>query len=364
MLALDVKKIRSIAVIGPNANSRAALVGNYQGTSSRYITPLEGIQQYVGDDVRVTYAEGCHLYKNKVEGLGEDKDRFKEAVIAAEHADVVVLCLGLDATVEGEEGDAGNEYASGDKLGLNLPGLQEELLETITAVGKPVVLVLSAGSAIDLSWAEEHVPAILDSWYPGARGGKAVAEALFGDYAPNGKLPVTFYQGTENLPEFTDYSMAGRTYRYTDKNILYPFGYGLTYGTISYSGAKTEQETSAVLDDVTVCTKVKNESVYPLHESVEVYVKYKNAQPDEPGFQLKGIACVELQAGEEKEVSVTLHARDFAVITEDGGCVVRPGEYEISIGGQQPGERSRALTGRETEILTVRKEGNEENVEY
>lgn len=348
----------------PNANSRAALVGNYQGTSSRYITPLEGIQQYVGDDVRVTYAEGCHLYKNKVEGLGEDKDRFKEAVIAAEHADVVVLCLGLDATVEGEEGDAGNEYASGDKLGLNLPGLQEELLETITAVGKPVVLVLSAGSAIDLSWAEEHVPAILDSWYPGARGGKAVAEALFGDYAPNGKLPVTFYQGTENLPEFTDYSMAGRTYRYTDKNILYPFGYGLTYGTISYSGAKTEQETSAVLDDVTVCTKVKNESAYPLHESVEVYVKYKNAQPGEPGFQLKGIACVELQAGEEKEVSVTLHARDFAVITEDGGCVVRPGEYEISIGGQQPGERSRALTGRETEILTVRKEGNEENVEY
>lgn len=364
MLPLDVKKIRSIAVIGPNANSRAALVGNYQGTSSRYITPLEGIQQYVGDDVRVTYAEGCHLYKNKVEGLGEDKDRFKEAVIAAEHADIVVLCLGLDATVEGEEGDAGNEYASGDKLGLNLPGLQEELLETITAVGKPVVLVLSAGSAIDLSWAEEHVPAILDSWYPGARGGKAVAEALFGDYAPNGKLPVTFYQGTENLPEFTDYSMAGRTYRYTDKNILYPFGYGLTYGTISYSGAKTEQETSAVLDDVTVCTKVKNESAYPLHESVEVYVKYKNAQPDEPGFQLKGIACVELQAGEEKEVSVTLHARDFAVITEDGGCVVRPGEYEISIGGQQPGERSRALTGRETEILTVRKEGNEENVEY
>ena len=158
--------------------------------------------------------------------------------------------------------------------------------------------------------------------------------------------------------------MAHRTYRYTNENVLYPFGYGLTYGTISYSGAKTEQETSAVLDDVTVCMKVKNESAYPLHESVEVYVKYKNAQPGEPGFQLKGIACVELQAGEEKEVSVTLHARDFAVITEDGGCVVRPGEYEISIGGQQPGERSRALTGRETEILTVRKEGNEENVEY
>ena len=119
-----------------------------------------------------------------------------------------------------------------------------------------------------------------------------------------------------------------------------------------------------MLDPVTVRTKVKNASVYPLHESVEVYVKYKNAQPGEPGYQLKGIACVELQAGEEKEVSVTLQARDFAVITEDGGCVVRPGVYEISIGGQQPGERSRVLTGRATEILTVRKEGNEEDVAY
>ena len=176
------------------------------------------------------------------------------------------------------------------------------------------------------------------------------------------------FHESQDYVDYTDDIYVGYRYFETipgaDKKVVYPFGYGLTYGTISYSGAKTEQETSAVLDDVTVCTKVKNESAYPLHESVEVYVKYKNAQPGEPGFQLKGIACVELQAGEEKEVSVTLHARDFAVITEDGGCVVRPGEYEISIGGQQPGERSRALTGRETEILTVRKEGNEENVEY
>lgn len=124
------------------------------------------------------YAEGCHLYKDKVQGLAEEKDRFKEALIMAEQSDVVVMCLGLDATIEGEEGDAGNEYASGDKLAM-LPGLQEELLEAVAAVGKPVILVLSAGSAIDLSWAEEHVDAIIDSWYPGARGGKAVAEAIF-----------------------------------------------------------------------------------------------------------------------------------------------------------------------------------------
>ena len=181
-------------------------------------------------------AQGCGLYKDKVEGLGERKDRMQEAVIAVEHADVAVMCLGLDATIEGEQGDAGNEYASGDKLGLNLPGLQEELLETVAAMGKPVVVLLMAGSAIDLSWAEHNpnVKAIVDCWYPGARGGKAIAEMLFGEFSPSGKLPVTFYQGTENLPEFTDYNMADRTYRYTDKNVLYPFGYGLHYGRVRY----------------------------------------------------------------------------------------------------------------------------------
>ena len=235
-LPLEKEKICTIAVIGPNANSRDALVGNYVGTSSQYITPLEGIQQYVGEEIRVLYAQGCGLYKDKVEGLGERKDRMQEAVIAVEHADVAVMCLGLDATIEGEQGDAGNEYASGDKLGLNLPGLQEELLETVAAMGKPVVVLLMAGSAIDLSWAEHNpnVKAIVDCWYPGARGGKAIAEMLFGEFSPSGKLPVTFYQGTENLPEFTDYNMADRTYRYTDKNVLYPFGYGLHYGRVRY----------------------------------------------------------------------------------------------------------------------------------
>ena len=183
-------------MIGPNANSRAALVGNYEGTSSRYITPLEGIQEYTGEKTRVLYAQGCHLYKDQVEFLGEPKDRFKEALIAAERADVIVMCLGLDAGIEGEEGDAGNEYASGDKLGLKLPGLQQELLEAVAAVGKPIVLTVLAGSALDLSWAQEHaqIRAILDCWYPGARGGKAIAEALFGEFSPCGKLPVTFYE--------------------------------------------------------------------------------------------------------------------------------------------------------------------------
>lgn len=363
-LPLDKNKIQTVAVIGPNANSRDALVGNYVGTSSRYITPLEGIQQYVGDDVRVLYAEGCHLYKDKVEFLAETKDRFKEAVIAAEQADVVVMCLGLDATIEGEEGDAGNEYASGDKLGLNLPGLQEELLETVTAVGKPVVLVISAGSALDLSWADAHVAAIIDSFYPGARGGKAVAEAIFGDFSPSGKLPVTFYQGTENLPEFTDYDMSDRTYRYTDKNVLYPFGYGLHYGTIRYENAQISCAQCSVRDAVDVSVDVINESSYTIHESVQAYIQHEEADAYEPGYQLKGIQTVTLQPKETKRVTISLKVRDFAIITQEGECVVRPGSYRIAIGGQQPDARSAKLTGSDVAELVVRREGVQTPVEY
>ncbi len=365
-LPLQKEKLHSIAVIGPNANSRAALVGNYEGTSSQYITPLEGIQQYAGEDVKVYYAQGCGLYKDKVEALGERNDRIQEAIATAEQADVVVLCLGLDASIEGEEGDAGNAYASGDKLGLGLPGLQEELLETITAVGKPVIVLLLAGSAIDLSWAEqqENVKAIVDCWYPGARGGKSIAQLLFGEFSPSGKLPVTFYQGTENLPEFTDYSMAHRTYRYENKNVLYPFGYGLHYGKVVYDEEKVSAEVTDVGQEVTVSATVSNESAYPVWETVQVYVKRLDAQEFEPGFQLKGISCVPLTAGEKREVAITLTARDFAYITEEGECKVRPGEYVISIGGQQPDERSAKLTGQQVTCLKVTKTGEEISVEY
>lgn len=363
-LPLDRKNVKTIAVIGPNANSRDALIGNYYGTSSRYITPLEGLQQYLGEDTRVLYAEGCHLYKDKVQGLAEEKDRFKEALIMAEQSDVVVMCLGLDATIEGEEGDAGNEYASGDKLGLMLPGLQEELLEAVAAVGKPVILVLSAGSAIDLSWAEEHVDAIIDSWYPGARGGKAVAEAIFGEYSPSGKLPVTFYQGTENLPEFTDYSMAHRTYRYTNENVLYPFGYGLHYGETNYDGMSVDKAESDVNESVEVFVNVTNDSRYTVNEIVQLYIRHVDAAEYEPGYQLKGIEVVKLEPYETKKVKLTLSPRDFAVIEEDGSCVAVPGIYEISAGGQQPDDRSTKLTGKRTERIEIARCGEKTGVDY
>lgn len=364
LLPLHVEQLKSIAVIGPNANSRDALVGNYVGTSSQYITPLEGIQQYVGDDVRVYYSEGCHLYHDKVEALAQVKDRFAEAVIAAEQADVVVLCLGLDATIEGEQGDAGNEYASGDKIDLRLPGLQQDLLETVAAVGKPVVLLLSAGSAMDLSWAQQHVNAIVDIWYPGARGGRAVAEALFGEFSPNGKLPVTFYASTDDLPDFKDYSMDNRTYRYFKGTPLYPFGYGLSYGKITYADASISKTAAVIGDTLTIQAVVKNESGYPLHEAVQVYVHDVESETRTPIWQLRGVQCVCLLPGESQSVSLTLEARDFAIIREDGSCVVEPGAFKVAIGGQQPDARSAQLTGRKVDIFDIILEGETTPVEY
>lgn len=353
MLPLDKNKIKSIAVIGPNANSRDALVGNYTGTSSEYITVLEGIQRYVGEDIRVYSAEGCHLWKDKVESLARVKDRFAEAVIAAEQADVVVMCLGLDAFLEGEEGDAGNEYASGDKLDLRLPGLQQELLETITAVGKPVVLVLLAGSAMDLSWAQEHVNAIVDAWYPGARGGKAIAEILFGDVSPNGKLPVTFYSSTDELPDFKDYRMDNRTYRYYKGTPLYPFGYGLSYTDIVYKNAKIDTTEDHGENGFTVEAEVVNNGTYKVYEGVQLYVKDMEASTRVPNWQLRGVENVCLEPGETKKVSMHLSLRDFALITEQGECIVEPGAFRIAIGGQQPDERSSELTGKKVNIFDV-----------
>lgn len=206
ILPLDREKLKTIGIIGPNADSRKALIGNYHGTSSEYITVLEGVRRSVGDEVRILYSDGCHLYENKTENLAREQDRLSEARIVARESDVVILCLGLDETLEGEEGDTGNSYASGDKVDLRLPKSQRMLMEAVAMEKKPTVLCLMAGSDIDLSFAEEHFDAIVDLWYPGAYGGAAAADILFGKYSPSGKLPITFYESLEELPAFEDYS--------------------------------------------------------------------------------------------------------------------------------------------------------------
>ncbi len=342
MLPLDKSRLNTVGVIGPNANNRKALVGNYEGTASRYVTVLEGIQDYLGDDVRVLYSEGCHLHKKNVSGLGRTNDRLAEVKAVCAASDVVVAVMGLDAGLEGEEGDEGNEFASGDKPDLRLPGLQEQILKAVCDSGKPVVLVLLSGSALAVDWAQEHVPAILQGWYPGAQGGRAIAETLFGDNCPEGKLPVTFYSAKQTLPEFTDYAMKGRTYRYLDSAPLYPFGYGLSYTTFTFSNEAVSAPEVTDKGVLVRCT-VKNTGSYASRATVQVYVKAE--RPDTPNAQLKGLKKVALAPGEEREVTVELAADAFALCDETGERRVEPGTYRVYVGQSQPDGRSAELLG-------------------
>ena len=345
ILPLNKGNINSIAVIGPNANSREALTGNYFGTSSKYVTILEGIQQAVNPNTRVYYSEGCHLFKDKVENLAMNNDRISEAISVAERSDLVVMCLGLDATLEGEEGDAGNIYASADKNDLNLPGLQQQLLEEVYKTGKPVILVLASGSALAVNWADDHVPAIIEAWYAGAEGGSAVASLIFGGFSPSGKLPVTFYKTTEELPDFIDYSMKNRTYRYMENVALYPFGYGLSYTKFEYKNLIISKGEIKSGETCEVKVTVKNIGQCESEETVQLYLKDVDASVLVPKYELKGIKKINLKPGQERQLEFELTPRQMALIDNDGNCILEPGVFEVFVGGSQPDDRSIGLTG-------------------
>jgi len=228
ILPLDEKKIKTIAVIGPNADSKTALLGNYFGTPSKYTTLLRGIQD--GCECRVIYARGCHLFKSDA-GRATEKPN-NEAIIAAQKADVVILCMGLDSTVEGEAGDSYNSQYAGDKPDIEFPAPQQALIEKIAALGKPTVFVNVSGSCMNLSFEDEHFDAVLQCFYPGAEGGNALADIMFGRVSPSGRLPVSFYKTLDDYPDFEDYSMENRTYKFYKGKCLYDFGHGLSYSEI------------------------------------------------------------------------------------------------------------------------------------
>ena len=343
ILPLDKSKLKSIAVVGPNADSRKALVGNYEGTASRYFTVLDGLHEYLGDDVQIRYSEGCHLYADKLNGLAQEGELISEVKGVCAESDVVICCLGLDSGLEGEEGDQGNQFASGDKTNLNLPGHQEEILRVCLDSGKPVIVVVLSGSALAVNTAENEAAAVLQAWYPGAMGGLAVARALFGEVNPQGKLPVTFYHSDADLPSFTDYAMKGRTYRYIETEPLYPFGYGLSYTRFTFNDAAVSAGTAGP-DGVDVSVTVRNEGSRAGTETVEVYVKAE--RPGTPNAQLKGLAKVSLQPGEEQRVTVHLPLAALALCDEAGVSQVLPGDYTLWVGGSQPDTRSITLTGQ------------------
>ena len=336
------KTIKSIAVIGPNADARQVLLGNYHGTPSQIVSPLDGIRRHVGGGCRVMYAAGCDHLGSSGAWLGAADRGFVEAVSVAEQCDVTVLCLGLTPSIEGEEGDAMNSDAGGDRTRIELPPIQRQLIEAVTAQGKPVVLVLISGSGIALAGAEDKVGAIVQQFYGGQAGGEALAEVIFGDYNPAGRLPLTVYQSTGDLPAFDDYSMHNRTYRFFAGKPLFPFGFGLSYSHFAYTEGRVPDaikigEPMEISLVVTNCGPVAGDTV------VQLYLAHKTAAPLEPRRQLAGMVRLYLQPRETRPVSLRVEPRMLSCVSDDGSRWLRPGGLRVYVGGSQPDERSREL---------------------
>jgi len=280
-------------------------------------------------------------------------EREREALEIARWADVVVLTMGLSPLLEGEEMPVDLPgFRGGDRTDLALPRPQEELMKKVAAVGKPTVLVLHSGSAVAINWAVEHLPAILQAWYPGQAGGRAVADALFGDSNPAGRLPVTFYRSVADLPPFDDYRMEGRTYRYFRGEPLFPFGYGLSYTRFRYSDLRLPAEVKAG-EEVRASVVVTNVGERAGDEVVQLYVTDLAASAPVPIRALRGFRRIHLRPGESAEVEFVLRPRDLSLVTEEGRRVLEPGDFEITIGGKQPGFRGLADAST-TEVITAR----------
>ena len=352
ILPLNPDAIHTLGVIGPNADSIASLVGNYHGSSSHYITIQAGLQEALRGKARVLCSEGCHLYRDKVSNLAQYPfDRLSEALAVAENSDVVVLVVGLDETLEGEQGDTGNPFGSADKRDLLLPASQRRLMNEVLKVGKPTIICLTAGSAIDLKEAGELADAVLVAWYPGAQGGKAVADLLLGKASPSGKLPVTFYHNEQldRMPAFTDYTMKGRTYRYFGEKPLYPFGFGLTYGDVSVQQASLRQEDGQAAVDVTLFNAGKRDT----EEVVQIYCQNEGSENAPLNPRLCAFKRVFVPAGAAVQATLTVHPDQFRVVNEEGKPV-EEGKIVLYAGVGQPDERTKELTGHKAVKLELK----------
>jgi beta-glucosidase len=482
------KNLRNIAVIGPNADDVEVLLGNYNGTPSKPITPLAGIRAKAGSATNVLYARGCDIadgmisyepvpdkflstnvndrrrdgvtveffnnlqfegkpvrtefsanikaawgndvpypelienqysvrwsgqitaaeageYALRAGGFGvrltldgkqlggatrgtmapqyvtletgkpysiviEQANRFgamnaelqwskrgrdyvAEATAAARKADVAIMFLGLSPRLEGEEMPVQVQgFLGGDRLSIDLPKAQEELMKAVVATGTPTVLVLLNGSAVAVNWADANIPAIIETWYSGQAAGAAIADVLFGDYNPGGRLPVTFYTSVDQLPPFEDYSMKERTYKYFTGKPLYPFGHGLSYSTFSYSNLVIPKSVKAG-DPVKVSATVTNTGKFSGDEVVQLYITDLEASAPVPIRKLVGFRRISLKAGASQIVSFTIDPRDLSLITNDTRRVIEPGVFDISVGGKQPGYSGTADAAT-TKVMTGR----------
>ncbi len=348
-LPLDRTKIKRLAVIGMNANSLPVLVGNYNGTPARPVTILDGIKNIVGENIVVDFAPGCPLALPRAAGAtpaARSQKMLADAVALAQSADAVIYVGGISAEFEGEEmsrADSYDGFNGGDRTRIELPEVQTELLKALHATGKPLVFVNCSGSAMAMPWEAENLPAIVQAWYPGEQGGRAVAEVLFGDVNPAGRLPVTFYRATSDLPEFENYSMSNRTYRYFGGTPLFAFGHGLSYTKFSYAKAKLSQSKFALGDTVKISFDVKNSGERDGDEVAQIYFRHVKSAVPQPKLALCSFTRVHLSRGQTVKVAAEIPVERFRYWdVAKKNYVVEPGEYELLIGAASDDIRLRA----------------------
>jgi beta-glucosidase len=337
VLPIDINKINKIAVVGPNADNINALLGNYHGTPSSPVTFINGLNDYVGKRAEITYSIGVDLVKDGADGSNLLSDSIIKDV---KKADLAIFVGGLDATWEGEEMPGGinvDGFYNGDRTRIEMPEIQQKAIKAMIDTGTPVVLVLMAGSSIALSGLEKELDAILMAWYPGQRGGDATTSVLFGDYNPGGKLPVTFYSSTSELPDFKDYNMQagkGFTYRYYKGEALYPFGHGLSYTNFKYSKLTTDKTNINEKENFKISFNVKNIGDYDGDEVVQVYIKDLESKLKMPIKQLRSFKRVSLNKGDEKTIEFELNPmndlRYYDPIKQR--YLVDKGSFEIQVG--------------------------------
>ena len=351
-LPIDKNTEKRIAVIGPNALSVSALEGNYNGHASEYVTVADGIRRAF-PEADIAVVKGSNYYKEKL--LDHDGHGYllSDGLAAASTADITVLALGLDFSVEGEEMSNFSDdfFMKGDRRYVNLPKTQLKLAEAVCDVCENVVVVILCGSAVDLGEkVNSKAKAILHAWYPGSQGGMAVGNILSGKASPSGRLPVTVFTNEHEIPAFEDYSMKGRTYRFIEGEPLYPFGFGLSYSSFSYSDFKITEKSENTLK---ASVKVKNTGKVKSEERAQLYASFTDSRTVTPHFQLCGISAFALEAGEEKTVEFTVDRYWLSAVLEDGSRVCPNGKITLYAGGHQPDKRSNELSGYSCEAIEL-----------
>jgi beta-glucosidase len=333
-LPLDRSKLKHVAVIGANAESVAVLVGNYNGEPSHPVTILDGIRRAVGANVEVDFEPGCPLATARGQTDAIDANMWTHAVDAAATADVVIYVGGISAELEGEQMDVDLDgFIGGDRTRIELPAQQARLLKALFDTGKPVIYVNCSGSAVAMPWAAENLPAIVQAWYPGEQGGRAVADVLFGAVNPAGRLPITFYRSTDDLPAFEDYSMSNRTYRYFSGTPQFAFGHGLSYTKFDYQAVKLDQPVYGASNTVTVSFTLKNSGARGGDEVAQVYFRHVNSAVPQPKLALCGFTRVHLEPGQATGLTVNIPAERLRYWdTTAEKYAVEPGDYELLIG--------------------------------